>query len=140
MRKKRKYLIYSSCFVMGVIFSLFITTLTENEIVIPVEDVYTLKQNFWKSPSVDNFNKIEKNTLKCMCINYDYTNFIYYWVLKDSFFTSPIAHNEQIPFHHSIYKALTDSSEYFSPNDDVKLFGKQIRQVLQEEAKYEKKK
>ena len=69
MRKKRNYLIYTSCFVLGVIFSLIITTLTENEIVIPVEDVYTLKQNFWKSPSVDNFNKIEMNTLKCMCIN-----------------------------------------------------------------------
>lgn len=140
MRKKGNYLIYSSCFVLGVFFSLIISALTENEIVISVEDVYTLKQNFWKSPSVDNFNKIEKNTLKCMCIDYDYTNFIYYWVLKDCSFTNPIARNEQIPFHHSIYKALTDSSEYFSPNDDVKLFGKQIMQILQEEAKYENKK
>ena len=55
---------------------------------------------------------------------------IYYWILKDSS-SCLLDTNEPISFHHTILNYFTDSTQYYTPNEDMLEFSKNVSEILQ---------
>jgi hypothetical protein len=68
--------------------------------------------------------------LSCFCNDHEYDNLIYYWILKDSSFYRPDT-NETVLFHHTILNFFTDSTQYYSPNEEMLEFSIVVGDILQ---------
>jgi len=92
---------------------------------------YKTKIEFLSSPSVALLDSIKANELTCICSQYNYNDYIYYWIMKDQNRYGEIP----VEKHHSIcrvlYRELKDSTKYFSPNADMLLLAERVKDILQ---------
>jgi len=92
---------------------------------------YKEKMEFLSSPSIASLDSIKAHELVCMCSQYNYNDYIYYWIIKDQ------SRYEDIPveIHYAIcrvlYKELRDSTIYFSPNAEMQQFAEIVNDMLQ---------
>lgn len=120
--------IYFFCFSIGFLAPIVFPLWSTKDITLK-GDICTPKRNFLKSPSMALIDSIQANTLQCMCGAPDYDYFVYYWVVKDSFYYN--YDNIERPMYQKVYKMLTDTSKYYSPNTEMIQLGKQLKELLQ---------
>lgn len=118
------------CFILGIITPTIAHLIKKDNTVILSLDHEKYETEFLKTPSVALIDSIETNTLSCICDNHDYDYFIYYWILKDSSFNSPISH-DSFSFHHTIMSFFTDSTRYYSPNSEMMDLSRSINNLIQ---------
>ena len=91
---------------------------------------YQAKMNFLAAPSVDLLDSIKANEFSCLCHRYQYNDYIYYWIMKDSNRYGSILPEEHHLISLSLYHELRDSMDDFSPNADMIQFAEHIKEYL----------
>lgn len=130
MRNRKVYISYIICFVIGFIMPFVVPLLKKEETIVLSLSPEKYERNFLRAPSVELLDSINAHTISCLCNDFDYDNLIYYWILKDSSLYRPDT-NEPVSFHHTILTCFTDSTQYYSPNEEMLEFSKVVNDILQ---------
>lgn len=126
----RHKLVKVMCFVIGLLLPIIIPLLRPNDKVTINTNTLKQKQLFLNSPSMALMDSIEFYSLLCFCEKKNYDMFIYYWLLKDSSYYDNST-GIKIPMRYTIQHFLTDSSDYFIPNQEILDFSNKINEMLQ---------
>lgn len=130
MRNSRVYIFCIFCFAIGFIIPIVVPLLRRDDTIVLSLSPKKYEKKFLRTPSVALLDSINDNTLSCFCNDHEYDNLIYYWILKDSSFYRPDT-NETVLFHHTILNFFTDSTQYYSPNEEMLEFSIVVGDVLQ---------
>ena len=130
MRNSRVYIFYMLSFVIGFITPIVIPLLKRDDTIVLSLNPEKYEKEFLRNPSITLLDSINANTLSCLSHDLEYDNLIYYWILKDSSSYLPDT-NEPISFHHTILNYFTDSTQYYTPNEDMLEFSKNVSEILQ---------
>ena len=130
--KNNKRLVYFHifCFVIGFLIPIIISSVKKEEVIVISLNPEKYENEFLRNPSVALLDSINANTLSCLSHDLEYDDLIYYWILKDSS-SSLLDTNEPISFHHTILNYFTDSTQYYTPNEDMLEFSKNVSEILQ---------
>jgi hypothetical protein len=108
---------------------IIVSSVKKEEVIVISLNPEKYEKEFLRNPSVTLLDSINSNTLSCLSHDLEYDDLIYYWILKDSSFYRPSA-NEPISFHHTILNCFTDSTQYYTPNEDMLRFSKNVSDIL----------
>ena len=130
MRNNRVYIFYIICFVIGFLIPIIMSSVKKEEVIVISLNPEKYEKEFLRNPSVTLLDSINANTLSCLSHDLEYDDLIYYWILKDS--SSYISNkNESVSFHYTILNCFTDSTQYYTPNEDMLEFSKNVSEILQ---------
>lgn len=127
---KRFVYFYFFCFVIGFMIPIIVSSVKKEEVIAISLNPEKYENEFLRNPSVALLDSINANTLSCLSHDLEYDNLIYYWILKDSTFYLPNT-NRPVSFHHTILNYFTDSTQYYTPNEGMLEFSKNVSEILQ---------
>jgi len=130
--KNNKRLVYFHifCFVIGFLIPIIMSSVKKEEVIVISLNPEKYEKEFLRNPSITLLDSINANTLSCLSHDLEYDDLIYYWILKDS--SSYISNkNESVSFHYTILNCFTDSTQYYTPNEDMLEFSKNVSEILQ---------
>jgi hypothetical protein len=130
--KNNKRLVYFHifCFVIGFLVPIIMSSVKKEEVIVISLNPEKYEKEFLRNPSITLLDSINANTLSCLSHDLEYDDLIYYWILKDS--SSYISNkNESVSFHYTILNCFTDSTQYYTPNEDMLEFSKNVSEILQ---------
>ncbi len=130
--KNNKRLVYFHifCFVIGFLVPIIMSSVKKEEVIVISLNPEKYEKEFLRNPSITLLDSINANTLSCLSHDLEYDELIYYWILKDS--SSYISNkNESVSFHYTILNCFTDSTQYYTPNEDMLEFSKNVSEILQ---------
>ena len=130
--KNNKRLVYFHifCFVIGFLIPIIMSSVKKEEVIVISLNPEKYEKEFLRNPSVTLLDSINANTLSCLSHDLEYDDLIYYWILKDSS-SYLLDTNDPISFHHTILNYFTDSTQYYTPNEDMLEFSKNVSEILQ---------
>ena len=127
---KRFVYFYFFCSVIGFMIPIIVSSVKKEEVIAISLNPEKYENEFLRNPSVALLDSINANTLSCLSHDLEYDNLIYYWILKDSTSYLPNT-NRPVSFHHTILNYFTDSTQYYTPNEGMLEFSKNVSEILQ---------
>ena len=127
---KRLVYFHIFCLVIGFLVPIIVSSIKKEEVIVISLNPEKYEKEFLRNPSVTLLDSINANTLSCLSHDLEYDNLIYYWILKDSSYYL-LNTNKPILFHHTILNYFTDSTQYYTPNEEMLEFSKNVCEILQ---------